>query len=148
MLNPWPNQNRPFSIYSNFNLALSLGGIEQRKSHLGWGMCNQFLLFYSPRPWAIVRVLIYVHSCFWLSQWANRLFSFSQYRLCDDSQENWSFVSFIKKSTLRHIHSCMYSFQWTRQRIKSPEDHDMICTRKTKWTNEKGLFCVTFITLS
>ena len=29
---------------------------------------------------------------------------FSQYRLCDNTQEAWSFVLFIKKSACRHIH--------------------------------------------
>ena len=68
---------------------------------------------------------------------------FSQYRSCDDTQEIWSFVLFVKKSTCRHIHASMYSLKWTRQRIKSPVYHLMICIAKTKCTSEKGLFgCV------
>ena len=35
---------------------------------------------------------------------------FSQYRSCDNTQEAWSFVFFIKKSACRHIHACMPSF--------------------------------------
>ena len=35
---------------------------------------------------------------------------FSQYRSCDNTQEAWSFVLFIKKSACRHIHACMPSF--------------------------------------
>ena len=31
---------------------------------------------------------------------------FSQYRSCDDTQEIWSFVLFIKKSACRHTHAC------------------------------------------
>ena len=34
---------------------------------------------------------------------------FSQYRSCDDTQEIWSFVLFIKKSTCEHEYVCMYS---------------------------------------
>ena len=64
---------------------------------------------------------------------------FSQYRSCDNTQEIWSFVLFIKKSTCKHEYVCMYSFQWTRQRTQSPEYHHMICVGKTKCTSEKGL---------
>ena len=35
---------------------------------------------------------------------------FSQYKSCDNTQEDWSFVLFIKKSACRHIHACMRSF--------------------------------------
>ena len=35
---------------------------------------------------------------------------FSQYRSCDNTQEAWSFVLFIKKSACWHIHACMPSF--------------------------------------
>ena len=31
---------------------------------------------------------------------------FSHYRSCDDTEEIWSFVLFIKKSACRHIHAC------------------------------------------
>ena len=52
--------------------------------------------------------------------WIDRLYIlFSQYRSCDDPQE--AFVLFIKKSTRKHEYVCMYSFYWTRQRIKSLE---------------------------
>ena len=34
---------------------------------------------------------------------------FSQYRSCDNTQEAWSFVLFIKKSACRHSHACMPS---------------------------------------
>ena len=35
---------------------------------------------------------------------------FSQYKSCDNTQEDWSFVLLIKKSACRHIHPCMRSF--------------------------------------
>ena len=35
---------------------------------------------------------------------------FSQYRSCDHTQEFWSFVLSIKKSTFKHEYVCMYSF--------------------------------------
>ena len=35
---------------------------------------------------------------------------FSQYRSCDNTEEVWSFLLFIKKTACRHIHACMRSF--------------------------------------
>ena len=62
-----------------------------------------------------------------------------QYRSRDDTQEIWSFVLFIKKSTCKHEYVSIYSFWWTRQRIKSPEYNRVICIAKTKCTSDKGL---------
>ena len=43
----------------------------------------------------------------------------SQYRLCDNTQEVWSFLLFIKKSACRHIHACMRSFLMSKTKDQS-----------------------------
>ena len=35
---------------------------------------------------------------------------FSQYKSCDNTQEDWSFVLLIKKSACKHEYACMHSF--------------------------------------
>ena len=35
---------------------------------------------------------------------------FSQYRSCDNTQEVWSFVLFIKMRAYKHEYACMHSF--------------------------------------
>ena len=35
---------------------------------------------------------------------------FSQYRSCDNTQEVWSFVLFIKMRACKHEYACMHSF--------------------------------------
>ena len=35
---------------------------------------------------------------------------FSQYRSCDNTQEVWSFVLFIKMRACKHEHACMHSY--------------------------------------
>ena len=64
---------------------------------------------------------------------------FSQYRSCDNTQEVWSFVLFIKMRACKHEYACMHSFQWTKQRTKPPEYYHMICIGQTKCTSQKGL---------
>ena len=48
---------------------------------------------------------------------------------------------FIWQGWIRVHASTNVLFLWTRQRIKSPEYHHMICIGKTKCTSEKGLWC-------
>ena len=65
---------------------------------------------------------------------------FSQHKSCASTQEVRSFVLFIKKSSCRHIHACMRSFYWAKQRTNPPEYlYHMICIGKTKCSSEKGL---------
>ena len=35
---------------------------------------------------------------------------FSQYKSCDNTQEDWSFVLLVKKSAYKHEYVCMHSF--------------------------------------
>ena len=55
---PYNSINIGHFRYENSNLALRLWRIKQKKSHQGWGMNNEFLLFYSPKPRIPVRILI------------------------------------------------------------------------------------------
>ena len=50
---------------------------------------------------------------------------FSQYRSCDDTQEIWSFVLFIKKSTCKHEYVCK-----TKDQISWVSSHDLYWENK------------------
>ena len=62
---------------------------------------------------------------------------FSQYRSCDDTQEIWSFVLFIKKSIF--MLACTLFNEQDKESNLLSEYHHMICIGKTKCTSEKGL---------
>ena len=71
-----------------------------------------------------------VYTYFWIDLF--RLYIlFSQYRSCDDTQEIWSFVLLIKKSTCKHIHACLlFLMNKTKDQISWVSSHDLYWENK------------------